>query len=692
MKQRLCMPACVILMSLLPAACAAAHSEADNPALEAAEPATPVEGASREKEEVAAEEAIPEEEEEVPEIAVEVVGKREGLLSISPAPGEAMTELEAQDIEDTGARFVMDAIDMTPSVFIRHQGARYENRLSIRGAPPRLVLLDGIPIAREGYTGLGGGAGGKEAGFAGRILYTLPVEIIERIDVIRSVGTIVYGPTAATGAVINIVTKEPEVGAEHEASVSLGSYSQERAHVLAGVSDGRLAYLVEGGMDYAESHLELGEKRFTNVFGKIVYNEPDGSKLLIDYFALDGHRTLDLSEDFTIVPARYWQIDPWKEHFANVVYSKALEEDSTLDIAYYDRARSFLTTQFTNDSFSTVRQNWDESQDDSGVDLRYSERTEQGRLTRAGLQWSKISSDTIQTQYIGKSGPLPQPKITTVEQDRSTRSLFYQTTLPVRPDFRLSLGGRYDDPSGYDGTFTWSLGFDSDVSPRQTWHFHLGTGTEHPLPTDGDIQRGIVPEEANTIAAETGATRRLDSRSSASANIFYSHTEDARVLYNDPPGAIGPLAYVSKAEDLTQWGAEVVYEREISKDALWFVNYTYLREDATNENEPYIPGPDYPTLPEPPRHLLAAGYRAKVNATRVSLNMKYSDDYMALNRLMKTAAPVDSYLVFDLRLTRPVGTGQVSLFIDNLLDAEYETMPAFSRPGRNFLLTGKLFF
>ena len=215
--------------------------------------------------------------EEVPEIEVEVVAVREGLLSISPASGETITEVVAQEIEDTGAQTVIEAITLTPSVFVRNQdGARYENRLSIRGVPPRLVLLDGIPIAREGYTGLAAGAGGKETGYAGRILYTLPVEIIERVDVIRSVGTIVYGPTAGTGAVINIVTKEPQVGAESEAAVSGGSFGRKRAHVLAGVGDGRLGYLVEAGMDRAESHLELGEKRFNNVIGNIVYSRPNG--------------------------------------------------------------------------------------------------------------------------------------------------------------------------------------------------------------------------------------------------------------------------------------------------------------------------------------------------------------------------------------------------------------------------------
>jgi len=49
--------------------------------------------------------------------------------------------------------------------------------------------------------------------------------------------------------------------------------------------------------------------------------------------------------------------------------------------------------------------------------------------------------------------------------------------------------------------------------------------------------------------------------------------------------------------------------------------------------------------------------------------------------------PVDSFLVFDIRLARPLGRGEVSLFVDNLLDTDYETMPAFPRPGRNYLLS-----
>jgi outer membrane receptor protein involved in Fe transport len=633
-----------------------------------------------------------EEEEEVPEIAMEVVGVREGLLSISPAPGESVAEVDAQEIEDSGGRYVMEAIALTPSVFVRHQGARYENRLSIRGSAPRLVLLDGIPVAREGFSGLGGGAGGKEAGFAGRILYTLPADIIERIDVIRSAGTIVYGQTAATGAVVNIVTKEPEEGEELTVGGHYGSYDQTRGFLSAGVSDSRLAFYVHGSTESADSHLPLGEKRFTDAFGKLTYDYPDGSKLLFDFFYLDGRRRLDLSQDFSIVPARYWEIDPWQEEFANLVYSKALDDKRTLDVVLYRRDRDFTTDQYTNDSFTTLRRSWMEGQDDAGIDLRYSAKQDSGRMTRAGIQWSEISSATTDTTFIGPGGPLPNPRVISIEQDRETKSAFYQDTIPLRSNTRLSLGVRYDDPEGYDDAFSYSAGIEVDVSPKTNWHFHAGTGKENPLPTDGDVLRGIVPPEASTMSVETGWRVSPDAASTAALNVFWTKTDDARILYNDPPGSIGPTAYISKPEDLTTWGVELIYDRMVSDTLSWFANYTYMQEDVSNKNQPLIPGPLYPTIAEPPAHIVSAGVRADARGTRVALSAKYSSDYMALSRLMRTAAPVDSFLVFDLKLTRPVGDGELALLVNNLFDADYETMPAFPRPGRNYLASYSLSF
>ena len=631
-------------------------------------------------------------EEEVPEIEVEVVGKREGLLSISPAPGEQVSEVTAVEIRDSGAKTVLDSIDLTPSVFVRHQGARYENRLSIRGQAPRLVLLDGIPIAREGSSGPGGGAGGAESSFAGRILYTMPAEMIERIDIIRSANSIVYGPASSAGAVINIVTKDPAQGSKTSGTVEYGSFDHTRATIDAGVNDGHLGFYVLGGTEYSGSHLPLGEKRFADAFGKVFYNYPDGSRLFFEFFSLDGRRTLDLSQDFTIVPARYWKIDPWQEQFANLVYSKALSEGTTLDFVAYQRNRDFTTNQYTSDAFSTVSMNWLESQDDRGADLRYSVRRDSGAMTRVGLQWSDLSSDTLQTQYIGPSGPLPKPKVTDVSQDRSTWSAFASHTVPLRTNLRACLGARYDNMDDFSPDLTFSGGLEATVSPKSTWYLNLGTGAEHPEPTAGDVEQGIVPPKATSVSAETGWTVRPDDARAWTFALFWAKTRDARVLYNNPPGSIGPLAFVSKAEDLTTSGVEVIYNRRVSHRLSWFANYAYLREDVTNNNPPAIPGPDYVFAPEPPKHVLAAGVRADAGKTRLALSAKYAGDHYEQSRLMKTAAPVDAYLVFDLTLRHPVGRGEIAVAVNNLLDSSYETMPAFPRPGRNYLVSYRTAF
>jgi outer membrane receptor protein involved in Fe transport len=220
----------------------------------------------------------------------------------------------------------------------------------------------------------------------------------------------------------------------------------------------------------------------------------------------------------------------------------------------------------------------------------------------------------------------------------------------------------------------------------------LGTGAEHPEPTAGDVEKGIVPPKAPSVSAETGWMLRPDGSQAWTLNVFWTRTRNARVLYNEPPGAIGPLAFLSKAENLRTSGVEIIYSRRVNDRLLWFANYTYLHEGLSNNNPPAIPGPDYPFPPKPPRHLGAAGIRGEVCGNRVALSVKSASEHFEQSRLMKSAAPVDGYVAFDLTIRRPVGRGEVALSIYNLLNADYETMPAFPRPGRNYLMSYRTVF
>lgn len=641
-----------------------------------AQPARVIENATLSDDADVNNEGLAKDAEEETEIEIEVVGKREGLLSISPAPGEEVKEVTRQAIKDTGATDVIEAIQFTPSVSVRSQGARYEQRLSIRGVPPRLVLLDGIPIAKEGYSGVGA----LESGFAGRILYTLPAEIIERIDIVRNAGTIIYGSTTSSGAVVNIVTRKPQpttvwLGAEG------GSYDRQRYGLTATATDERkkLGYIVDVRSDKAGSNLELGNRTFTDAFLKITKGYADGSTLLLDYFHLDGRRRLDLSEDFNIVPARYWKIDPWKEQFINLVYSKALGERRTLDFVLYSRDRNYITNLFTDITFQNLQRYWDESENDQGADLRYSSRGEHGDLLRLGLQYGASDSDVLDIRY-GK-------KLVRIQtsDDRTTRSAFANYVYPLRPGVRLSAGARYDDPDDYDGAMTYSAGVEYELSAKTQLHAHYGYGVGFPIPTAGDTQRGtdLPTERSNSV--DLGWTIRPNENTVGEAAMFWSKVKDGTVLYNDPPGSIGPDAWFSKVEDITTYGLELTYQRRTHLGE-WFANYTYLRRDVTNQILPRIPGPDYPRLESPPEHLGAVGVRWQSGLTRYALNAKWSGEYQAQSRLMATAYPVDAFVVFDFTVRRPVGNGELWLIVDNLFDASYETMPAFPRPGRNYLI------
>ncbi|OYD17402.1 hypothetical protein CH330_00220, partial [candidate division WOR-3 bacterium JGI_Cruoil_03_51_56] len=107
----------------------------------------------------------------------------------------------AKDIGRTNARTATDELSSLPGVFIQKTGQFGRTDLDIRGIGDRgtkiLVLVDGRPE--------------KMSLFGCTVTHTLPVNNIERIEVVRGPLSVLYGSDAMSG-VVNIVTrraKEP---------------------------------------------------------------------------------------------------------------------------------------------------------------------------------------------------------------------------------------------------------------------------------------------------------------------------------------------------------------------------------------------------------------------------------------------------------------------------------------------------
>lgn len=112
----------------------------------------------------------------------------------TPASVEVLT---GKEIQQTGATSVQEALKFSTGIVTHAQGPRnisqgtMTNKIVIRGVEKgTLVLVDGVPVNQAGRYNL----------------EDIPTESIDRIEVVRGGGAVLYGSEAA-GGVINIITK-----------------------------------------------------------------------------------------------------------------------------------------------------------------------------------------------------------------------------------------------------------------------------------------------------------------------------------------------------------------------------------------------------------------------------------------------------------------------------------------------------
>jgi TonB-dependent SusC/RagA subfamily outer membrane receptor len=122
----------------------------------------------------------------------------------------------AEELRETGADNLVDALQRKGAFAYKAYGplgishGGMNSTLSIRGVENgELVLINGSPI--QGVAG------------QGYDLSAIPVEMIERVEVLKGAASTLYGADAMSG-VINIITKKNPGTTSTRAAVEVGSY------------------------------------------------------------------------------------------------------------------------------------------------------------------------------------------------------------------------------------------------------------------------------------------------------------------------------------------------------------------------------------------------------------------------------------------------------------------------------------
>ncbi len=210
---------------------------------------------------------------EVPEVVVGATRLRDVGIDIRRVPAN-VTVITAEEIQAKGARTVQEALRDVPGLaFYDNSGNNFQQTVDLRG-------FNGNPV---GTTVLLDGARINEPGLNQVNWEMVPLEHVERIEVLPGPGGSVYGRNAL-GGVINIVTKRGGRRIEAFGEVAGGSFGRFRSTATLG---GQVPYGFDlsGGYtrDQEDGWRGDSEARINRAFGKLGWRYKDATDVALSY-------------------------------------------------------------------------------------------------------------------------------------------------------------------------------------------------------------------------------------------------------------------------------------------------------------------------------------------------------------------------------------------------------------------------
>ncbi len=267
--------------------------------------------------------------------------------STDSAPA-SITVMTAQDIEAMGARSLDEILEIVPGLHISLTQVGFNGQYDIRGMHSDnnnevLVMLNGIPIKSI--------LDGSRSGWL-----PPPVQLIQRVEVIRGPGSALYGADAVSG-VVNIITKQhaEQINKQREnetssteVGVRAGSFQSYGAWALHGqrVNDWDMVV----SLDYSQTD---GHKEEVIGDSQTLLDQRTGTNLsLAPGRAYLQRKHIDIA---TSINKKYWQFNfsGQRTYDAGSALGNAfvINPEETYDISFYQVALNYKNPHFT--------QNWE---------------------------------------------------------------------------------------------------------------------------------------------------------------------------------------------------------------------------------------------------------------------------------------------------------------------------------------------
>jgi len=609
-------------------------------------------------------------------IEVTSVSKRPEKLSDAAAAIYVITQ---EDIRRSGAASIPEALRLAPGLEVARQDS-HTWAISSRGfndefANQLLVLIDG----RSVYTPL----------FAGVYWHVqdLPLEDINRIEVIRGPGAALWGANAVNG-VINITTKR----------------AKDTQGLLVTVGGGN----EEQGFATFRSGGKVGEDAYYRIYGKYLNRDnsdlPDGSPAhdswqmwhggfrfdwepgVQNLFTLQGDvYTGNLNQAVTVpslnAPYSEELRDRVNTYGGNVLgrWNHQFSENSELALKlYYDR------TDRDRVVFAERRDTFD-------LDLQHRFPLGERQDIVLGLGYN-VTADKLDNRFAVMFNP--------TKRTASLYSGFVQDEVQIIPDkLRLTLGAKleHNDYTGWEVQPSTRLSW--SITKKQTAWFAASRAISTPSRAEDDIRinRQVFPPGAvapfpalvsqfgsrdmdskELIAFELGYRIQPHPRVTLDLATFYNIYDRQRSLEpgapfvetNPPPTHLVIPFTIANLINGETYGAELASSFQLSEWWRVHVNYTAWSiqlHKKPGSNDPVLEGAEH----DSPHHQLSIRSLMDLpHHLELDLGLRYVDALFNRN--------VPSYVAWDARLGwRPNKNWEFSIVGQNIFSQHQEFAPSY---------------
>jgi outer membrane receptor protein involved in Fe transport len=625
-----------------------------------------------------------------------------------------VTVLTRSDIRESAATTVDDLLRMVPGFnliresnsIVSHPGIQSVNMRGLGATPASrtLVLLNGVPLNDP---------------FGGWVHWSrIPLENVERVEVVKGGGSEVWG-NRALGGVINIITERPS-DTSLKVSGQGGSYSTVRTFASGAFRRGGLAILAAGeffdtdgypvvrpdqrgpidGNAYSDHVTAGGTIEYAaspNVdvrLGGSYYGEDRNAGTPLRYNSTEI-AALDVRVDLRASDESRWQIAAFGGFQKYVNFTGSSSPDRSVETPALDQ--------------------FDVPSDYFGSNLQWSKTVLGGHALSAGTDLLWVEGETNE-QFLYVAGEFRRLREAGGQQLMT--GFYVQDVFPIGRRVHIKGSGRLDVWQNYAGRrvesdlsdgadgplldetyndrtdvrFNYSVGAridaTQDLSVRATSYTGFRAPTLNELYKPYRASGGVVVEAnpdlgpENLIGFELGADYRVSSRLFGRLTTFWNRVQDAiaEATIEEAgsetrpiaPCGIVPAGGVCRQRENLGTFRGVGFEAEVDYRPwrFWQIQESYLfnpTEIIEASGRPEVEGASVPAAPEN-QFVLRVAYKnpAVVFASLQGryVGTRFEDD---LNNL-----PLDAFFVMDLRLSRAVFRW-LDLYVgaENLLDTEY---------------------